>query len=313
MAILVVTNRNINDSSATDVSLFGEGTNAKGPSEIRLAWAQYKNGDWELELIEEPPVLTPYTVPSRDVFASCVDSLQETGRSCVLYVHGYDKTFQDTLDQARIVHDKYQVATVVFSWPSNPGGIIVTEYARARATAQNSTTALDRVIGLLDRYVRTETPDDCAISFNCLSHSLGNFILESFVRSPIFGGQTRLFDNIVVHQADVDRDQHTDWMQKMQFARRIYVTVNERDAVLNASDIVNPDRLGNTLHGPTLDRPFYVDFTDADEVGKTHQLFGEALDNPQVKDFFRYALTGQAAHEKIGLPFDQDSGFYTVA
>ena len=83
MAILVVTNRNIKDSSATGISLFGESTNAKGPSEIRLAWAQFNNGDWELELIEEPPVLTPYTVPSRDVFASCVNSLQDTGRSCV--------------------------------------------------------------------------------------------------------------------------------------------------------------------------------------------------------------------------------------
>ncbi|MDJ0957949.1 MAG: alpha/beta hydrolase [Arenicellales bacterium] len=312
MAILVVTNRNINDSNATDVSLFGESTNAKGPSEIRLAWAQFNNGDWELELIEEPPVLTPYTVPSRDVFASCVDSLQDTGRSCVLYVHGYNKTFRDTLDQACIVHDEYEVATVVFSWPSNPGGIIVTEYAKARAIAQNSIAAFDRIIGLLDRYVRTEAPDDCAISFNCLVHSLGGFILESFIRSPIFGGQTRLFDNIVVHQADVDRDQHTEWMQKMQFARRIYVTTNERDAVLNASDIVNPDRLGNTLHGPILDRPFYIDFTDAEEVGKTHQLFGEAIDNPHIKDFFQYALTGQAAHTGAGVSFDLNSGFFKV-
>ena len=312
MAILVVTNRNISDSSATDVSLFGESTNVKGPSEIRRAWAQFKNDDWELELIEEPTILTPFTVPSRYVFASCVDSLQDTGRSCVLYVHGYNKTFRDTLDQARIIHDGYQVATVVFSWPSNPGGIIVTEYGKARAIAQNSVAAFDRTIGLLDRYVRTETPDDCAISFNCLAHSLGSFILESFIRSPIFGGQTRLFDNIVVHQADVDRDPHTEWMQKMQFVRRTYVTVNERDAVLNASDIVNPDRLGNTIHGPKLDTPFYIDFTDADGVGKTHQLFGEVTDNSYVKGFFQYALTGQAAHTGAGLSFDQNSGFFKV-
>ena len=88
--------------------------------------------------------------------------------------------------------------------------------------------------------------------------------------------------------------------------------MNERDAVLNASDIVNPDRLGNTIHGPKLDTPFYIDFTDADGVGKTHQLFGEVTDNSYVKGFFQYALTGQAAHTGAGLSFDQNSGFFKV-
>lgn len=313
MAILVVTNRNINSANATDVTLFGEGVNQKGPSELRMAWAQYTGEDWALELIREPLSINPANVPSRDVFIACVDSLMQTGRSCALYVHGYNKTFRETLDQARIVHDVYGVATVVFSWPSNPGGIIVTEYAKARSIAGNSIVAFDRVIGLLDRYHRMESPGGCSVSFNCLVHSLGNFILESFVRAPIFGGQTRLFDNIVIHQADVDRVPHTQWMRQMRFARRIYVTANERDAILGASDIVNPDRLGNTVPGPTLKRPFYVDFTESDKVGKAHQLFGQAIDNPHIKGFFQRALTGLVAHEGGGLSYDQNSGFFKVA
>ena len=42
---------------------------------------------------------------------------------------------------------------------------------------------------------------------------------------------------------------------------------DERDRVLSASDIVNPDRLGNSVDGPNLTRPFYVDFTQATKVG----------------------------------------------
>ena len=313
MAILVVTNRNIQNSRADDESLFGEGVNVKGPSELRLAWAQHSGDDWRLELIPEPVVLNPMNVPSRDVFVSCVESLEQTGRNCALYVHGYNKTFRETLDQARIIHDEYKVATVVFSWPSNPGGIIVTEYATARAIARNSIVAFDRVIGLLDRYLRTESPGECDVSFNCLIHSLGNLILESFVRTPIFGGHTRLFDNLIVHQADVDREAHGEWMRNVSFARRIYVTVNERDRVLSASDIVNPDRLGNSIEGPNLNRPFYVDFTHAKKVGKTHQLFGKAIDNPNVKRFFTKALTGQPAHESGGVAFDPGSDFYLVS
>ena len=312
MAILVVTNRNIVNPDATDVSLFGEGVNAKGPSELRLAWAEYTANDWKLELVPEPDDLNPQTVPSHGVFVSCVDSLQQTGRNCALYVHGFNRSFRETLDQARIIHDEYQVATVVFSWPSNPGGIIVTEYAVARAIARSSIVAFDRVIGLLDRYMRMNSTPQCQASFNCLVHSLGNLILESFIRAPIFGGQTRLFDNVIVHQADVDRVGHGEWMQKMRFARRIYVTVNERDAVLNVSDIVNPNRLGNTVEGPRVARPFYMDFTAARRVGKTHQLFGEAIDNPNVKRFFDSALNGQHAHGGRGITFNASSGFYDV-
>lgn len=312
MAILVITNRDVRNLSARDVSLFGEGVNVKGPSELRLAWAEPSGSDWRLELVPEPVDMNPATVPSRGVFLSCVDSLQHTGRNCALYVHGYNRTFRETLEQARIIHDEYRVATAVFSWPSNPGGIIVTEYAAARAIARHSIVAFDRVVGLLDRYMRTTSADECRASFNCLTHSLGNLILESFVRAPLFGGQTRLFDNIIVHQADVDRAEHGEWMRKMRFARRIFVTVNERDAVLNASDIVNPDRLGNTVAGPRLEHPSYMDFTQAKGVGKIHQLFGEAIDNPNVREFFHSALNGQQAHTGRGIVLDPATGFYAV-
>ncbi len=122
-----------------------------------------------------------------------------------------------------------------------------------------------------------------------------------------------MFDNIVIHQADVDRDPHTEWVRRLRFSRRIYVTVNERDAVLNASDIINPDRLGNTVEGPVLQRPYYVDFTGSDKVGKTHQLFGQALANPHVAGFFSRALHGQEAHAGSGLSRHEDSGFYRVS
>ena len=45
-------------------------------------------------------------------------------------------------------------------------------------------------------------------------------------------------------------------------------TINERDAVLAASDVINSDRLGNTTHNLIADRPVYVEFTDAKGVRK---------------------------------------------
>jgi len=314
MAILVVTNRNIRDKNATDVTLFGEGVNAKGPSELRLAWAEFKNQRWQLELIGEPGNMTADTAPSLQVFLACIDNLQQTGRNCALYVHGFNKSFEESLDQAGLIHDKYQVATVVFSWPSNPGGLITNEYARARSIAASSVVAFDRLLGLLDRYLRSHSPDECNTSFNLLVHSLGNYLFEKFVRDPIFGGQTRIFDNLFLHQADVDRRAHSEWVRQLRFARRIYVTVNERDSILNLADVIQPDRLGNTVRGAKLNRPHYVDFTGAERIGKKHQLFGSgAAANDNVKGFFQRGLNGHKAHEGQGISFDETNGFYEVA
>jgi len=314
MAILVVTNRNIRDSNATDVTLFGEGVNAKGPSELRLAWAEFKNGRWQLELIDEPDDITADTAPSLQVFLACINDLQHTGRNCALYVHGFNKSFEETLDQAGLIHDVYQVATVVFSWPSNPGGIITNEYARARSIAANSVVAFDRLLGLLVKYLSNHSPDECTTSFNLLAHSLGNYLFEKFVRDPIFGGQTRMFDNVFLHQADVDKRAHSQWVKSLRFARRIYVTVNERDSILNLADVIQPDRLGNTVRGSRLNRPHYVDFTGADNIGKKHQLFGSgAKENDNVKAFFQRGLNGEKAHEGQGIVFNEVTGFFDVA
>ena len=82
----------------------------------------------------------------------------------------------------------------------------------------------------------------------------------------------------------------------------MYVTINERDQVLDASDIFNQDRLGNTALNLTADRAIYLDFTDGDGVGKNHAHFNESAEaNPIVHRFFHGALHGHAAAPGEGL------------
>ena len=45
--------------------------------------------------------------------------------------------------------------------------------------------------------------EDCRVSFNLLVHSLGNCLFKGFIEQPILSGETRFFDNIVLHEADV--------------------------------------------------------------------------------------------------------------
>jgi len=167
MRLLIVTNRKISNSDANDITLFGEKVNDKGASELRLAWAEKgAGGKWKLDLIPEPDPLTIDNIPSREAFREYVQILREKNMDCVYYVHGYDKKFSETLDQAHKVHKRYGVGVIVFSWPSNPGGCIISEYRQAQAIASNSIVALDRTFEKLGSYLCVERDELCEISFN---------------------------------------------------------------------------------------------------------------------------------------------------
>ncbi|MDJ0811397.1 MAG: alpha/beta hydrolase [Desulfobacterales bacterium] len=314
MKLLIVTNRKINDSSASDVTLFGEQVNDNGASELRLAWAEKgPGGKWKLSLIPEPAPLTPDNVPSREAFHDYVQILREKNMDCVYYVHGFNRKFPETLQQAHEVHKRYGVGVIVFSWPSNPGGFITSEYRQAQAIASNSIAALDRTFEKLGSYLGVERDELCEISFNLLLHSLGNFMFEQFVRHPIFSGETRMFDNIVLNAADVDLDPHQEWTNSLKYARRVYATINERDSILDASDVINPDRLGNTARDLVSPRLEYFDLTDGKNVNKKHRHFeSTASDNPVVETFFKKVLHGNPGLPIAGTTYNSSKNAYEL-
>jgi len=314
MKLLVVTNRKISNSNANDITLFGEKVNDKGASELRLAWAEKgAGGKWKLALIPEPDPLTLDNIPSREAFREYVRILREKHMDCVYYVHGYDKKFSETLDQAHKVHKRYGVGVIVFSWPSNPGGWIISEYRQAQAIASNSIVALDRTFEKLGSYLCVERDELCEISFNLLLHSLGSFMFEQFIRNPIFSGETRMFDNIVLNAADVDLDSHKEWTNSLKYARRVYAIINERDSILGLADLINPDRLGNTardLVSPQLD---YFDLSDGKNVEKKHQHFETtASENPVVEKFFKNVFHGKRGLPLAGTTYNNSKNAYEL-
>lgn len=315
MKFLVVTNRKFLNAKANE-KIFGESPHSLGPGELRLAWAEKTSGRWKVELIPETKNqrITVSKPPSQLAFEEYRNTLIEKNMDCVFYVHGYNKSFEESLEQAHKIQQLYGTGVVGFSWPSNPGGFISNEYDRARAIARASNIALDRIFEKMEQYVRECLSEECNISFNLLVHSLGNYLFKGFVDAPIFSGETRFFDNIVIHQADVDNKNHASWVDKLRYSRRVYVTLNERDFVLGASELKNPDRLGNTLGRLNSKRATYVNFTNAKNIRKTHQIFGDGADkNKNIKDFFQRAFNGGQAEAGNGVSFDGDTNTHNVS
>lgn len=320
--MLLATNRNVVSSNFNnnvgDENGFGEEVNKKGPTELRFANVKRLARKWRVELVPEPKNLDQDNLPSRMQFLHLAKKCVANKRNCVLYIHGYNKPFVETLEQAYLIEQLYNVEVLLFSWPSNTGGFPLFEYRQARRVAQASFGALD---ALLEKYARALqewlTPQDsaalmaCDSTTNLLVHSLGNYLLEHYVLSQAYQAETRLFTNVVLSQADVNSVNHIKWLDQIVVGQRTYATINENDKILGWSETQNPPRLGKTLanlEGKTVQ---YYDFTRGKGVGKKHQLWGE-VKNADVTRFFNAVLNGKRGDEIGGFTFDSKFNAYRM-
>lgn len=321
--MLLATNRNIVSSNfkngVGDDGGFGEEVNDKGPTELRLARVSRPKSGWRLALVPEPPVLDQANLPSRAEFDFLAKRCVAGKKHCVFYVHGYNKPFLETLEQAWLIQERYGVEVVLFSWPSNTGGPPPVEYRQARRVAQASFGAFDSLLDKYGRYLKDwMTPMDesallaCGSTTNLMAHSLGNYLLEHYVLSTAYQQETRLFTNLVLSQADVNNVNHIKWVDQVVVGQRTYITINEKDKILSWSESINPPRLGKTLANLEGKTALYFDFTRGKGVGNKHQLWGE-VKNETVKTFFQLVLTGERGDEVPGFVFDANYNAYRIS
>jgi hypothetical protein len=101
-------------------------------------------------------------------------------------------------------------------------------------------------------------------------------------------------------------------LHKLVAGQRIYVTINEKDKILGWSEAQNQrDRLGRTARNLIASNAIYVDFTGGENVGNTHQLWGE-VDHPSVIDFFSTCFKGERAEESSGFSYDSRMNAYRI-
>lgn len=307
MAILLVTNRNINRGK-DDHEAFGDGFNAKGPTELRLATAKKVNNKWQVDIVPESNI-SGGKLPSAKVFQNFRSSLISGKKNCVFFVHGFNQSLEKNLKKCAEI-ESYGVDVVAFSWPSNPGGFKPKEYRKAQHAARISAPALERVIEKMGDYFRDYFDKNCNVSLNMVVHSLGNYLFQNYAVYRGLESEGRIFDNLVLHQADADSEDHGDWVADLTHAKRIYVTHNEDDKVLDISDIINPDRLGNTPGNSEVAHVKYMDFTDAKHVGRDHRPWHQARKNPVIEKFYEAVFNGRKAELTHGITYDADEHMY---
>lgn len=300
--IYVFSNRNIIKNN----TWLGDGFNSEGNENIRVA--EYVGGTAKkLKFYKEDE---SGSLPSHKV----IEALEESDKPSCIFIHGFNQSLEKNLKKCEEI-ESYGVNVIAFSWPSNPGPQKIwwklKEYKAARQNARRSTVALER---FFDKF------NDYANEIGTLSniramvvHSLGNYLLESFVKSMGYEGQTAFLKNVLLHQADVDSYAHENWADNLTLGSRVMATINETDDVLDFSDIINPDRLGNTLGNLNSDAISYFNFGKIPEADDKHRLWTPpTVNNENARQFFTSVFSGKKVVTGH-LDFDSRKNCFHVA
>lgn len=311
--LIVISNRNI--VSANGNNTFGEQYTEAKENDLRIATAKKIDDYW---MIHIRPDKTNDIYSSEILFKELMEQTKQKQivNNWVVFVHGFNNSFQDSLERAEQIRKDYAVNVLLYSWPSNPGGFVTAEYKEAKANAYRSGLAFDRVLEKLSYYMTNNALRNCNVRLNLMTFSLGNFLLNSYITSSVYsGGETQLFDNVILCQADVDLRDHADWTKRLAMKKKLYITLNEYDKVLGISDIKNPQRLGQGVSGLNCPGAVYVDFTGAEGVGQTHRMFdpAEHANNAIVNGFFQRALTSRNGIDDSKLVFNPLKNVYECA
>ena len=347
----IVTNRQLNERKR-GFNIFGKKPNEKGPNELRLVEVTGSQGNRKISVIKE--VEGAKEVPSKAIARRVFQQLSAKARqgesrirNLLIFVHGFNNDVEDVVERAFQLQNTYGIEVLPFAWPANGGGKIsgTASYKSDKRDARASIGAFDRVLEKLRDYLielrgeaaekaRAEAtrahPDDgarrdelfaelleeqCPVRINLMCHSMGNYLFKNLLQSSIYHGDELLFDNVVLVAADANNEGHAEWVDRIQFRNRVYITINEDDHALKVSRMkmgsAQRARLGHFPYDLNSSRAVYVNFTGARHVEGSHSYFGEdALKNSSVKSFFQTALNGGTA--ETDLAFDPATNLHWI-
>lgn len=280
--IFIFSNRNVKENR-----WLGDNFNSNGSDNIRVA--KYKPTPSEhLEFI---PEVRNEKLPSIKV----IEQLENSDKPCCIFIHGFNQSLTKNLKKCKEI-ESYGVNVIAFSWPSNPGPQKwwwkLKEYKAARQNARRSIIALERFFDKFNDHI--ENNGELKNIKSLVVHSLGNYLLQSFVSGIGYDKHLSFLKNIMLHQADVNSLGHEKWVDILATDSRVLVTINESDDVLDFSDIINPDRLGNTLGNLNSTKLQYFNFGRIKEARNKHRLWvSPTTRNKNAKELFKSTFQGK--------------------
>ncbi|BBM83490.1 alpha/beta hydrolase [Candidatus Uabimicrobium amorphum] len=227
-----------------------------------------------------------YCFSSRQDFHSFMQQHVHPQKKLVLYVNGKGpEPIRSQISVIPYIEKNYDVQVCMFCWPSF-SWVIGYPLESAKQSGEDLAVCLREINAYLIKHNRK-----CTL----FAHSMGNIVVQSFIEK--YDGSLRgdLFDNIILNAADTHFANHTQWLKKINFGKRIYVTYSNCDRVLRLSQIFkNRGKLRLGQRGFAKNSPaIYVDFTK--NTGIYHEYFRGPSPRRKlaIRDFFYDAFHGE--------------------
>ena len=246
---------------------------------------------------------------------SLTDLAKATGDNdeILLFVHGHYKSFTDAAISGLRIQNLYDIKVLAFSWPSmmnrSPGA---KNYLFSKGNVEAGTAGFRDLLLLIRDFKVAQSFSGREVKISLCLHSLGNYFLERMVNDTLLCDLPGdLFENIIINAAAVEQEGHSEWVDKLNIQKRIYITSNEKDFNLAGvrSFTDSGVQLGKHTELPHSDKAVYVDFTDAVgfrfPTGATHNYFtGKmALKNRKIHQFFEDLFHGRSVNLKDEFTF----------
>lgn len=199
----------------------------------------------------------------------------------VIFLHGFNNRFLDSISRAAQVAHGYQAADVFcFCWPSQ-GKADLESYKKDRIAAEKSAPAIADSLRKLFAFLAALKANLPVL--HIVAHSLGNYVLRNAVQLiPLRERNKTLFESAFLMAAAENNDSLSKAKELgplITLAKKVAVYKNGNDKVLKLSEVIDMyDRLG--IWGPRDLRKLprtvtSVDCSDVgstqDDNGKTHQ------------------------------------------
>jgi len=220
----------------------------------------------------------------------------------LLFVHGDSKTYNESAKRGFDIQNSHKINVIVFSWPSRDSELNgLKNLNNSKSNVLKSMNHFNELLAFMDSFKKKNKNFNRNAKLSLLLHSLGNLYLESLVKQPTTERKFNvIFENVIINSAAVNQKMHNEWVKKINFQKRIYITNNKFDFNLKGLHIFSKDgnQLGEKAKGPIADNAHYINFSKAVgfrfPTGSTHTYFiGNVPNQSQnIRKFYFDAFHG---------------------
>jgi esterase/lipase superfamily enzyme len=182
------------------------------------------------------------------------------GDEAIVFVHGYNTTFQDAIFRfAQIVWDlQYKGPAVLFSWPSK-GELLSYEWDRNSALFAREDFI--ELIKLMEREAGIK-------KIHVIAHSMGNFVALDALSTYAQTADPLSIGQVVMAAPDIDADQYKQDVSNLtKIVAGMTLYASDKDAVILASRaLAQGPRAGDLVNGSPILAPG-VDAIDVSAIG----------------------------------------------